>query len=87
MIIDDIVSFVPEEANVTNDQILKFLDSIKMTKGDAEFMAKYNGVVDDIKCFFYDFAMPVEEFGAMGYCEEEDVVYYIGAIPEEFTNQ
>ena len=87
VIVDDVVSFVPKGASMTNEQIFELLESLQMTKGDAEYMEKYNGVVDDIKFFFYDFTRPVEEFGAMGYCVEEDMVYHIGGIPEEFAKQ
>lgn len=87
VIVDDVMSFMPVGVSLTNDQILEFLDTLKMTKGDAEYMEKYNSVVDDIKFYFYDFTRPIEEFGAMGYCEEEDAVYHIGAIPKEMANQ
>lgn len=87
VIVDDVASFVPKGASMTNAEIFELLDSLQMTKGDAEWMKKYNEVLDDIKSFFYDFTRPIEEFGAMGYCEEEDMVYHIGGIPDEMANQ
>lgn len=87
VIVDDVASHVPKGASMTNAELFVLLDSLLMTKGDAEYIKKYNGVVNDIKCVFYDFTRPIEEFGAMGYCVEEDIIYHIGAIPEEMTEQ
>jgi hypothetical protein len=72
--------------NWSNKQILKFLDGQKIVRGDGvecEHCQQHNSVIDDVKSFFFHFELPEEEFGAMGYCEEEDVVYHIGEIPEE----
>lgn len=76
--------------NWTNEQIIKFLDGQKIVRGDGvekDYCKEHNAVIDDVKSFFYDFTRPVEEFGAMGYCVEEDMVYHIGGIPEEFVEQ
>jgi hypothetical protein len=72
--------------NWTNEQILKFLDGQKITRGDGvecDYCKQHNDVIDDVKDFFYDFTRPVEEFGAMGYCEAEDLVYHIGQLPPQ----
>lgn len=69
----------------SNEQILHFLDGQKMCRGEGtvdNYCQDHNDVIDDIKDFFYDFMRPIEEFGAMGYCVEEDMVYHIGGLPE-----
>lgn len=71
--------------NWTNEQILKFLEGQKLVNGVGvvdNYCQDHNDVIDDIKDFFYDFIRPQEEFGAMGYCVEEDTVYHIGGLPE-----
>lgn len=76
--------------NWTNEQILKFLDGQKIVRGDGvecDYCKEHNGVIEDVKAFFYDFTRPIEEFGAMGYCVEEDIIYHIGAIPDEMAKQ
>jgi hypothetical protein len=76
--------------NWTNEQIIKFLDGQKIVRGDGietDYCNDHNAVIEDVKAFFYDFMRPVEEFGAMGYCAEEDMVYHIGGVPEEHADQ
>jgi hypothetical protein len=76
--------------NWTNEQIIKFLDGQKIVNGDGietDSCKEHNAVIDNVKAFFYDFTRPIEEFGAMGYCVEEDIIYHIGGIPEEFAKQ
>jgi hypothetical protein len=75
-----------QRTNWSNEQILKFLDGeCKVCRGDGsvdEYCQKHNDVIDEVKSFFSDFMIPPEEFGAMGYCVEEDMVYHIGGLPE-----
>lgn len=74
-----------QRTNWSNEQILHFLDGQKIVNGAGEvdeYCQKFNDVVDDIKEFFRGFTVPEEEFGAMGYCVEEDQIYHIGALPE-----
>ncbi len=74
-----------QRTNWSNEQILHFLDGQKIVNGAGEvdnYCQDHNDVIDDIKDFFYDFMRPETEFGAMGYCVEEDMVYHIGALPE-----
>jgi hypothetical protein len=92
IVVDDIISFVKDQGHSanyawTNEWLFELLDGLKMFKGDVEFVEYYNGVIDDVKDFFYDFTRPIEEFGAIGYCVEEDMIYHIGAIPEEMAEQ
>lgn len=87
VIVDDVISFVKDQGRCndytwTNDKIFSLLDSLQL-KEDSDYAASYNDVIDDVKDFFYDFTRPIEEMGAMGYCEEEDIVYHIGHIPGE----
>ena len=81
MFINDIKEMLPLQESWTNEEIFKYLDGL-MLKGDLDYFKEYNWAVSDVRCFFQDFTIPVEEFGAMGYYAEEDVVYHIGAIPE-----
>lgn len=79
-----------QRTNWSNEQILKFLDGQKLVNGNGEvdnYCQDHNDTVDDIKDFFYDFMRPQEEFGAMGYCAEEDTVYHIGGLPEPLRMQ
>lgn len=75
-----------QRTNWSNEQILKFLDGeCKICRGDGsvdEYCQNHNDVIDNVKDFFYDFMRPETEFGAMGYCVEEDTVYHIGGLPE-----
>lgn len=74
-----------QRTNWSNEQILKFLDGQKIYRGDGvvdNYCQDHNDVVDDIKEFFRGFTIPKEEFGAMGYCVEEDTIYHIGELPE-----
>lgn len=74
-----------QRTNWSNEQILHFLDGQKIVNGAGEVdehCQEFNDVVDDIKEFFRGFTVSEEEFGAMGYCVEEDAVYHIGALPE-----
>lgn len=71
--------------NWTNEQILHFLDGQKIVDGngvETEHCKGHNAVIEEVKAFFYDFTRPTSEMGAMGYCEEEDMLYHIGEIPE-----
>ena len=71
--------------NWSNEQILHFLDGQKIVNGAGEvdnYCQDHNDVIDDIKDLFYDFMRPETEFGAMGYCVEEDQIYHIGGLPE-----
>lgn len=74
-----------QRTNWSNEQVVKFLDGQKICRGDGrvdEYCQKHNDVIDDVKEFFRGFTVPEEEFGAMGYCVEEDMVYHIGGLPE-----
>jgi hypothetical protein len=74
-----------QRTNWSNEQILHFLDGQKIVNGAGEVdehCQEFNDVVDDIKEFFRGFTVPKEEFGAMGYCVEEDQIYHIGGLPE-----
>ncbi len=74
-----------QRTNWSNEQILKFLDGQKLVNGNGEvdnYCQDHNDTIDDIKDFFYDFMRPETEFGATGYCVEEDTVYHIGGLPE-----
>ena len=93
IIIDDIVSFVetqgrPADDAWTNAEVFSLLESLRLKENpDCTVTTRYNGVIDDVQAYFYDFMRPVEEFGAMGYCEEEDIIHHIGGIPEEMSEQ
>ena len=74
-----------QRTNWSNEQILHFLDGQKIVNGAGEvdnYCQDHNDVIDDIKDLFYDFMRPETEFGAMGYCVEEDQIYHIGGLPE-----
>lgn len=74
-----------QRTNWSNEQILKFLDGQKIVNGEGvvdNYCQGHNDTIDDIKDFFYDFMRPETEFGATGYCVEEDTVYHIGGLPE-----
>lgn len=74
-----------QRTNWSNEQILKFLDGQKIINGEGivdNYCQDHNDVIEDIKDFFYDFMRPETEFGATGYCVEEDTVYHIGGLPE-----
>ena len=86
MIIDDIKSFVTEKESRTNEEVFALLDGLRLVFNEGETISdmatKYNNAIDDVADYFYDFTRPVEEFGAMGYFEEEGAVFHIGKIPE-----
>jgi len=91
VVVDDVISFVKDTGRCndyawTNDEVFNLLGSLQL-KEDSDYAARYNGTINDIICYFYDFTIPVEEFGAMGYCVEEDMVCHIGAIPDEMSEQ
>lgn len=74
-----------QRTNWSNEQILKFLDGQKICCGDGtvdNYCQAHNSVIDDVKDFFSDFMRPQEEFGAMAYCVEDDVVVHVGNLPE-----
>ena len=87
VVVDDVISFVKDTGRCndyawTNDEVFNLLGSLQL-KEDSDYAARYNDTINDIICYFYDFTRPVEEMGAMGYCEAEDLVYHIGQLPPQ----
>lgn len=70
-----------QRTNWSNEQIIKFLRGQKLNETFNKHYS-HNDAIDDLIDFFYDFERPETEFGAMGYCVEEDMVYHIGGLPD-----
>lgn len=75
-----------KRTNWTTEEIIELIKGKKITRGDGvecDYCKQHNDVIDDVVDYFYDFIRPETEFGALGMCNEDGVVYHIGSIPEE----
>lgn len=72
--------------NWKNEEVIRLIEGQKLLNSSGEedeYCKRWNEVVDSIAEQFQDFMRPVEEFGAMAYCVEDEVVYHVGKIPDE----
>jgi hypothetical protein len=91
IVVDDVIYFIKDQGRCddyvwTNDEVINLLSGMRLNDV-LDYAAVYNDTIGDIICYFYDFTRPVEEFGAVGYCVKEDMVYHIGGVPKEFAKQ
>ena len=79
-----------KRTNWTTDEVIEIIKGQKIAQDDGtecDYCKRYNDVIDDLVDYFYDFKRPLVEFGCLGQCNEDNMVYHIGGIPEESVEQ
>ena len=79
-----------KRSNWSTEEVIELIKGQKILRGDGtecDYCKQHNGVIDDVVDYFYDFIRPLEEFGCLGKCNEDDVIYHIGGIPEQDVEQ
>lgn len=75
-----------KRTNWTTEEVIEILKGQKLVSPSGrnnEFVHSHNQGVDSCIDMFEDFQRPQEEFGAMGYCLEDQTIYHIGTIPPQ----
>lgn len=72
--------------NWTTEEVMKIVEGCKIVQIEGKYserIEEYNMVIDNVINQFYDFQRPLDDFGAMAYCPEEDMIYHVGSIPTQ----
>ena len=69
--------------NWTNKEVMAFLQDCMLSPEDSQKFANPNFALENAIEVFEDFDRPLDEFGAMGFCVEENQIFHIGPIPPQ----
>lgn len=74
-----------KRTNWTTEEVIELIEGCKLTRADGgeedAWTKNYNHGVAGAADQFRSFAIPDDEFGALGYCTENKTIYHIGPIP------